>query len=56
MKKSEIRLSEFCPISGEWGELGILNGMNVRLIKYYRILQNAKVSGDWGELGIPNLA
>ena len=56
MKKSEIRLSEFCPISEEWGELGILNGMNVCLIKYYRILQNAKVSGDWGELGIPNLA
>ena len=44
MKKSEIRLSEFCPISGEWGELGILNGMNVS----HKILPNTtKCQGIW---------
>ena len=34
-QKSEIPLSEFCPISGDWGELGITNFAKMSLIKCY---------------------
>ena len=36
--------SEFCPISGGWGELGIPNLPQTSLIKYYWKLQNARVT------------
>ena len=34
-RKSEILPSEFCPISGDWGKLGILNFAPMSLIKCY---------------------
>ena len=33
--KSEIKPSEFCPVSGDWGELGIPNLARTFLIKCY---------------------
>ena len=42
--KSEIPLSEFCPMPGDWGELGILNFARMYLIKCYWMLQNATVT------------
>ena len=42
--KSEIPHSEFCPISGDWGKLGIPNLAQMSLIKSYWILQNARVT------------
>ena len=42
--KSGIPLSEFCPISGDWGELGIPNLAKMSLIKCYYKLQNVKVT------------
>ena len=35
---------EFCPISEDWGELGIPNLPQTYLIKCYSILQNARVT------------
>ena len=44
IQKSEIPLSEFCPISGDWDELGILNLAQMSLMKSYWMLQNARVT------------
>ena len=41
--KSEIPLFEFCPISQDWGDLGLPNLARTFLIKSYRMLQNARV-------------
>ena len=38
---SEIYLSRFCWISGDWGKLGIPNLARKFLIKYYWMMQNA---------------
>ena len=37
-------LSKFCPISGDWNELGIPNLVWMSLIKSYWLLQNARVT------------
>ena len=42
--KLEIPQSEFCPISGEWGKLGIPNLARISLIKCYWMLTNTKVT------------
>ena len=42
--ESEIPSSEFCPISGDWGELGIPNLARMSLIKCYWMLQNSRVT------------
>ena len=42
--KSEIPLSQFCPIFGDWGKLGILNLARMFLINCYWRLQNGKVT------------
>ena len=44
IRKSDITPSEFCPISGDRGELGMPNLARMSLMKYYRILQNARVT------------
>ena len=44
IQKSEIPLSEFCPISGDWDELGIPNLAQMSLPKSYWMLQNARVT------------
>ena len=44
IQKSEIPLSEFCPISGDWDELGIPNLVQMSLPKSYWMLQNARVT------------
>ena len=44
IRKSEIPPSEFCPISGDWVELGMSNLAWMSLIKSYLILQNARVT------------
>ena len=44
IRKSEIPPSEFCPISGDWGELWIPNLAQMSLIKCYWMLQNARVT------------
>ena len=61
--KSEIPLSEFCPISGDWGELGIPNLTQMSLMKCYWMLQNARVTAftfsellgenQWGKITPP---
>ena len=43
IQKSEIPPSEFRPLSGDWGELGIPNLAQTLLIKCYWMLQNARV-------------
>ena len=40
LRKSDITRSEFCPIFGDRGELGIPNLARMSLIKCYRMLQN----------------
>ena len=40
----EINLSEFCPISGDWGEWGIPNLARKSLIECYWMMQNASVT------------
>ena len=40
--KLEIHPSEFCPISGDWGKLGIPNLSPMSLMKCYWMLQNAR--------------
>ena len=44
IRKSEIPPSEFCPISGDWGELWILNLARMSLIECYWMLQNSRVT------------
>ena len=44
IRKWEIPPSEFCLISGDWGELGIPNWPRTSLIKCYWMLQNARVT------------
>ena len=44
IRKSEIPPSEFCPISGDWGGLGIPNLARMSLIKCYGMLQNVRVT------------
>ena len=44
IQKLEIPLSEFCPISEDWGKLGIPNLARMFLIKCYSMLQNARVT------------
>ena len=41
-RKKEIPPSEFCPTSGDWGELGIL--AEIALMKFYWMLQNSRVT------------
>ena len=41
IRKSDITPSEFCPISGDRGELGIPNLARMSLMKCYQMLQNA---------------
>ena len=41
MQKSEKPSSDFCPIYGDWGKLGIPNLAQMFLIKSYWMLQNA---------------
>ena len=45
-RNPEIKIppSEFCPISGGWDELGILNLARLSWVKCYWMLQNAKVA------------
>ena len=43
IQKSEMPYSEFFPISGGWGELGITNLARMSLITCYWMLQNARV-------------
>ena len=42
--KSEIPPSELCPISGDWGQLGIPNIAQISLMNCYWVLQNARVT------------
>ena len=44
IRKSEILLSEFCPITGDWNKLGIPNLAQMSLMKYYEMLENARVA------------
>ena len=44
VRKSEIPLSEFCPISGDWSKLRIPNLPRLSLIKFYWMLKNANVT------------
>ena len=44
IRKSGIPLSEFCPIFGDWCELGILNLALMSLIKCYWTLLNPRVT------------
>ena len=44
IRKSEIPPSEFCSMSGNWGELGIPNLAWMSLIKSYYMLQNTRVT------------
>ena len=45
IRKSEIPLSEFCLISGDWSQLGIPNLAQIPLIKCYWMLQSCKMPG-----------
>ena len=42
--KSEIPPSEFCPISGDWGELWIPNLAWMSLIECYWMQQNSRIT------------
>ena len=42
-RNPEIPPSEFCPISGDWGELWIPNLAQMSLIECYWMLQNSRV-------------
>ena len=46
IRKSEIPPPEFCPISVDWGELGIPNLARMFLMKGYSMLQNAANRGS----------
>ena len=43
-RNSEIPSSEICPISGDWGKLGIPNLARISLIKFCWMLQNTRVT------------
>ena len=43
IQKSEMPCSEFFPISGDWGELGIINLARMSLITCYWMLQNVRL-------------
>ena len=42
--KSETPPPDFCPISGDWGELWILNLIRMFVIECYWMLQNSRVT------------
>ena len=42
--EAEIPPSKFCPISGDWGELGIPNLVQKSLMKCFWMLQNGRVT------------
>ena len=44
IRKSEIPLSECCPISGDWSKLWIPNFARMSLIECYWMLQNSRVT------------
>ena len=44
IRKSEIPPSEFCPMSGDWGEFWVPNLVRMSLIEYYWMLQNSRVT------------
>ena len=44
IRKSEILLSHFCPMSGDWAKLVIPNLARMSLMKCYWILQNARIT------------
>ena len=44
IRKSEIPPSEFCPISGDWGELWIPNLARMSLTECYWMLQTSRVT------------
>ena len=44
--KLEILTSEFCPISGDWDELGMPNLAGVSLMKNHCMLQKAKITAS----------
>ena len=44
IRELETPPSEFCPISGDWGELGLANLKRTSLIKCYWMLQNTRVT------------
>ena len=44
IRKLEIPPFEFCPLSGDYGKLGILNLVQTPLIKSHWMLQNARVT------------
>ena len=44
IQKSEIHLSEFCMISGDWGELWTSNLVGTSLMKRYWMLKNARIT------------
>ena len=44
IRKLEIPPSQLCPISGDWGKLGIPNLARTSLIKCYWILQNSRIT------------
>ena len=51
--KSEIPPSEFCSISGDWGELVIPNFARMSLIKCYWVLQSARENQQGGIVKLP---
>ena len=44
IQKWEILLPEFCPLSRDWGTLGIPNLARMSLIKNYCMLQNSRLA------------
>ena len=46
IRKSEIPLCEFRPISGDWGKLWIPNLARISLIECYWMLQNSRVTAS----------
>ena len=44
IRKSELPPTEFCPISRDWGELGVPNVAGMSLLKSYWMIQNARVT------------
>ena len=44
IRKSELPPSEFCPTSGDWGELWIPHLARMSLIECYWMLQNSRVT------------
>ena len=44
IQQSEIHPSEFCPISGDWGNLGIPGLIEMLLMNCYWMLQNTRVT------------